>query len=73
MDPDDLALLNQWLAGRNLNGAYQPPTSGGLWASPTDQTGPSQPGVGATPDVQGTAGLAQSPLVWPDFQGGSAD
>jgi hypothetical protein len=24
MDPDDLALLNQWLAGVNPQGGYQP-------------------------------------------------
>ena len=72
MDPDDLALLNQWLAARNPNGAYQPLTGGGPWANPIGQAGPSQTGVGAAPDGQGAAGPAPPPLVWPDFQDGSA-
>ncbi len=72
MDPDDLALLNQWLAGQNPNGVRPPPTGSGPWANPTDQTGLSQPSFNAASGVQSAAGSTQSPLVWPDFQDGSA-
>jgi hypothetical protein len=56
MGPEDLALLNLWLAGANPQGGYLPLTS----------QNPSPPSNSQAQGLQGALGSPQPDVYWPD-------